>query len=380
MPGRRLPQMELSQLNSVESAYPSYDVSQSGSFCFRNFKLSKGGVVSDKGKVVQRMDLDSLDLEGATMLGSGSSGRVVECRHIPTGKMVAVKKIPISEKRQRDEIEKELAMLNRETDRNTCKNIILIYGAFFDTAGYILIPMERMDGSLADAVILTQQLTNSYLSEARLLAVTKQVVKGLQYLHDDRRIIHRDIKPANLLLNSDGYVKISDFGISKDTQDATNIFTFVGTQFYMSPERLRGLSYSFPADIWSLGISLLYCAEGVNPWTSMGVEERNTFFELLKQYDEGRVPEMSSRYSEDARNFVESCLQLDAGARLNCAELSYHTWLDGASEKSAIETVREWVASITTDSLDKESAGFHNSMSQSTLKALEELDDEICQL
>eukprot|EP01059_Diplonema_ambulator_P017900 TRINITY_DN3000_c0_g3_i1.p1 TRINITY_DN3000_c0_g3~~TRINITY_DN3000_c0_g3_i1.p1 ORF type:complete len:300 (+),score=85.46 TRINITY_DN3000_c0_g3_i1:289-1188(+) len=299
---------------------------------------------------------------------------------MPTGKMVAVKKIPISEKRQRDEIEKELAMLNRETDRNTCKNIILIYGAFFDTAGYILIPMERMDGSLADAVILTQQLTNSYLSEARLLAVTKQVVKGLQYLHDDRRIIHRDIKPANLLLNSDGYVKISDFGISKDTQDATNIFTFVGTQFYMSPERLRGLSYSFPADIWSLGISLLYCAEGVNPWTSMGVEERNTFFELLKQYDEGRVPEMSSRYSEDARNFVESCLQLDAGARLNCAELSYHTWLDGASEKSAIETVREWVASITTDSLDKESAGFHNSMSQSTLKALEELDDEICQL
>lgn len=81
-----------------------------------------------------------------------------------------------------------------------------------------------------------------------------QVVRGLSYLHGDRRIIHRDIKPSNVLVNSQGKFKISDFGMSKELSDTlTAGQTWVGTSSYMSPERVGGMDYSFNADIWSLG-------------------------------------------------------------------------------------------------------------------------------
>ena len=156
---------------------------------------------------------------------------MVEARHKPSGKLYAVKKIPITEKHQRDEIQKELQMINQETEREGMfnKRIIGVYGAQFDMKGYILIPMERMDGSLADVI----SQTKTPVTESQLRCVMFQVLEGLMYLHDTRKMVHRDIKPANLLLNNEGLVKISDFGISREAQNATNINTFVGTQFFM---------------------------------------------------------------------------------------------------------------------------------------------------
>ena len=229
------------QMDHIESSYPSYDVTQSGSFSFRNLKLSKAGVETEQGKHEHAIDLTTIDMDSARPLGSGSSGRVVEVFHPPTGKHYAVKKIPISEKRQRDEVEKELLMLNKETDSGMSdQHIVGVYGAFFDVTGYILIPMERMDGSLADAI----NLRDEPVSEERLVAVMFQVLCGLRYLHDVRCMVHRDIKPANLLLNSQGLVKISDFGISRE--NATDINTFVGTQFFMYASVFFFHSPSFP--------------------------------------------------------------------------------------------------------------------------------------
>lgn len=130
-------------------------------------------------------------------------------------------------------------------------------------------------------------------------------VKGLNYLHGVQHLVHRDIKPANLLVNLKGEAKITDFGISAGLEDsmamvcamsymivilvllsntyheilyfslAANLYllrgqcaTFVGTVTYMSPERIRNESYSYPADIWSLGLALFECATGEFPYTA----------------------------------------------------------------------------------------------------------------
>ena len=79
--------------------------------------------------------------------------------------------------------------------------------------------------------------------------------------------VHRDLKPANVLLSKLGAVKISDFGLSRPL-DNTVAFanTFVGTTCYMSPERLSGDAYSYPADVWSLGLILLELATGRYPY------------------------------------------------------------------------------------------------------------------
>ena len=81
------------------------------------------------------------------------------------------------------------------------------------------------------------------------------LVMGIQALHS-KNVLHRDLKSANVFLTSNKYVKIGDFGISK-VLDSTSAKTFVGTPYYLSPEIIKSLPYSFKSDIWSLGV-LLY--------------------------------------------------------------------------------------------------------------------------
>lgn len=91
-----------------------------------------------------------------------------------------------------------------------------------------------------------------------------QVLRGLSYLREKHKIIHRDVKPSNILVNSQGEIKICDFGVSGQLIDSM-ANTFVGTRSYMSPERLQGSQYSVASDLWSLGLSLVEISLGMYP-------------------------------------------------------------------------------------------------------------------
>ena len=94
--------------------------------------------------------------------------------------------------------------------------------------------------------------------------------------------MHRDIKPDNILVNSTGFVKLTDFGITKQLDETSALVsTFVGTMNYMSPERMEGGKYSFEGDIWSLGIVLIELVTGSYPY----VEHRG-FLEMFDQIAE----------------------------------------------------------------------------------------------
>ena len=90
--------------------------------------------------------------------------------------------------------------------------------------------------------------------------------------------MHRDIKPDNILMNRHGFVKVTDFGITKtyDGDETEKCKTFVGTMTYMSPERMEGSSYDYAGDVWSLGIMLLEIITGKFP-----VKETKDFLEML---------------------------------------------------------------------------------------------------
>jgi serine/threonine protein kinase len=101
-----------------------------------------------------------------------------------------------------------------------------------------------------------------------LSSIAESVLSALEFLHEDLHVIHRDVKPGNILLSRCGKAKLADLGIAT-SPSSSNYSTneWVGTTTYMSPERLRGDDYSFSADIWSFGLTLVEAALGRYPFT-----------------------------------------------------------------------------------------------------------------
>lgn len=167
------------------------------------------------------------ELEIIENLGHGSAGIVEKCRHIPSGTILAIKKVALSsDEDTKNSIIKEVNTLN------SCKhpNVIYSYGAIVQKTTMNII-IEYMDkGTLQSALQRLGPLPEDIIGH-----IAFQVLTGLEYLHKTKKIIHRDIKPSNLLFSSEGFVKISDFGTAgiMSRTDATKR-TFVGTVTYMS--------------------------------------------------------------------------------------------------------------------------------------------------
>ena len=160
--------------------------------------------------------------------------------------------------------------------------IVDFYGAFFQE-GAVYICMEFMDGGSID------KLYGDGMPENVLRKITLATTMGLKSLKDDHNIIHRDVKPTNILVNTQGQVKICDFGVSGNLV-ASIAKTNIGCQSYMAPERIAGGgvaqaganpgggTYSVQSDVWSLGLTIVECAMGRYPYPP---ETYNNIFSQL---------------------------------------------------------------------------------------------------
>jgi len=310
------------------------------------------------------------DFEKISELGAGNGG-VVHCvRHKETGTVIAKKMIHLEVKPAiKKQIITELKILH---DCNS-PYIVGFYGAFHSD-GEINICMEYMDGGSLDLVIKK----NGKIPEQHLRKITYAVLRGLQYLREKHQIIHRDVKPSNILVNSSGEIKICDFGVSGQLIDSM-ANSFVGTRSYMSPERLQGSQYSVASDLWSLGLSLLEMALGCypipppdpnelakkfdpvfkeDPQNMMPVPSPRTprtphtvgskpmaIFELLEYIVNQPPPRLPSRvFSNQMRDFVDTCLKKNAADRPDLATLMSHPWLSGVEQDDC--NVAAWVQEI----------------------------------
>ena len=108
---------------------------------------------------------------------------------------------------------------------------------------------------------------------------------GLEYIHS-QNLLYRDLKPENIFLDSDGHVKLADFGLSKLVKPSTLNDTYCGSAEYMSPEMLNNQPYSYQVDYYSLGAVLFEMITGLPPHYSNNQSEmfHNCLFKELK-YD-----------------------------------------------------------------------------------------------
>merc|ERR1719235_2843028 len=173
-------------------------------------------------------------------------------------------------------------------------------------------------GSLQD---LKNRIT--LVPESLLALIMVQILEGLKQLHLSF-VVHRDVKLGNILLNSQGNVKVTDFGISKKLGDFQVVCdTFVGTATHMSPERVLGEDYSFAADIWSLGLVSYELASGVYPYGS--VASFPVLFDNLCSKPEPRL--QAGKFSEQLCDFVTCQLQRRPEKRATAIQLQAHTFI-----------------------------------------------------
>ena len=247
----------------------------------------------------------------------------------------AIKSIKLYDKNTRDQFKNDLKVLSS----NKCKNIITFYGAFF-TEGNVKILLEYMNlGSLDKIlkVIKTKKIPPPCIPESILSKITKQILLGLSYLHKEKHQIHRDIKPANILINSDGIVKLTDFGISR-TLEKSQANTFVGSRIYMSPERITGKKYSYPSDIWSVGLVIYELATGDEPYGG-----GSDFLTQLTKIVENPEPKLDGNiFSKDFCDFIEKTLNKEEEKRANIDDLLKHNWIVGHENDE--ESVAKWLA------------------------------------
>lgn len=103
--------------------------------------------------------------------------------------------------------------------------------------------------------------------EKRAAFYAAELILALDYLHE-KGVIYRDLKPENVLLDADGHLRLTDFGLSKAGLEKTNNMTesFCGTTEYLAPEIIREKQYGFSVDWYSLGLVLYEMLTGINPY------------------------------------------------------------------------------------------------------------------
>lgn len=274
-------------------------------------------------------------------LGEGSSGSVSKCE-------LASNTYSLSERGQSPVFALKLITTDpnpdvhrqilRELQYNMhCSSpyIVKYYGTFLmENESVIGIAMEYMGGKSLDAVykrVAALDHTNR-INEKVLGKIAELVLRGLKYLHL-QQIIHRDIKPANILLDSEGNVKLCDFGVSGEAVNSLAT-TFVGTQYYMAPERIMGKPYTATCDVWLLGLSLLEVAMNRFPLCTEANDGSVGPIELLQIILECEPrleddPTHDIIWSAAFKSFIEYCLQKDSALRALPRQMLEHPWCLG---------------------------------------------------
>jgi len=175
----------------------------------------------------------------------------------------------------------------------------------FQTDAKLYLVLDYLSGGeiffhLSKEVKFSVEKTRFYIAE---------LVLGIGYLHS-KDVVYRDLKPENVVLDSEGHVRITDFGLAKpDVTNNNPTNTFCGTPEYLAPEIIKGKGYSKSVDWWSLGILAYEMLVGLPPFYS---ENMNEMYELILK----SPLKFPSFVPSDAQSLITALLERDEKSRL----------------------------------------------------------------
>ena len=247
-------------------------------------------------------------------LGQGNYGSVYKVKKRSTNEIYAAK-ISTILKNNIENFKKEINVLKQ------CNSPYIIkYHNSYLKNNKIWIIIEYCDGG---SVLDLMRITNKYLNEEEISSIISMVLKGLIFLHDQKKI-HRDIKAGNILLTKEGYAKLGDFGVSAQLMHSfSKKISKIGTPYWMSPEVISQSNYDSKCDIWSLGITCIEMAEGEPPYS-----EIRTFLVMKKIISNPPKGLTNPKlWSKDFNDFVSLCLTFDPSKRPSAKDLMKHPFI-----------------------------------------------------
>lgn len=196
-------------------------------------------------------------------LGSGGMGVVYRARDRELDEQIAIKLVRAGSPHLHDGIIQRLKMESRLARRITHPNVVRTHD-FGEWRGTHFLTMEFVAGITVQTLLETQ----GRLSVASTLAIGTQLAEALAVAHE-QQIIHRDIKPANLLVDDEGVLKVTDFGLAQLIENSEELSVHgavMGTPRYMAPERLFGVEVDERSDLFAAGAVLYECLTGFAPF------------------------------------------------------------------------------------------------------------------
>ena len=240
-------------------------------------------------------------------LGKGGMGEVYRADDLKLGQTVALKLLPedlAGHPGRLAQFHNEVRIARTISHRNVCRTYDI-----GDADGTPFLTMEYVDGE--DLSSLLRRIGR--FPQDKAIEVARQICAGIAAAHE-RGVLHRDLKPANVMIDGEGHVRITDFGLAAIAGTVEDIRT--GTPAYMAPEQLAGREMSERSDIYSLGLVLFEL------FTGKRVFEASSLQDLLRLHESDWVKTPSSLIRDldpAIERAILRCLERDPAKRFQSA-------------------------------------------------------------
>lgn len=243
------------------------------------------------------------------LLGKGGMGEVYRADDLTLDQAVALKFLPEEVARERERLDRflgEVRIARQISHPNVCR--VYDIGEY---GGTWYLSMEYVDGE--DLSTLIRRIGR--IPRDKAIDIARKLCAGLAASHE-KGILHRDLKPANIMLDGEGNVRITDFGLAALASDVSGGEVRAGTPAYMAPEQLSGTEVTVRSDLYSLGLVLYEILTGRATWKASSVAE-------LSRFHAERSPDRPTTIVEgldaDVERIILACLERDPEDRPDSA-------------------------------------------------------------